>query len=330
MVYRFEQGEPIPVGVRRIVGEQVKHALAQLQVGERDHREGIHEARKSFKKVRGVLRLVRFELGASFRRENDSYRSMGLLLAQARDAEAMIESLEKLEALPDEMFGPELLVPLRRFLMERRDHLIREDLDLRKRLMIVASEASIALRRMDSWPLNSDGFEALEAGFRRSYRQARRRYSVATAFPSDEHYHEWRKRSKSFWYHTRLLSPNWIGEAETAAEVEAFREALDQLNDLLGDHHDLAVLKQILRREAPAHLKRHQIRGLNGALIERQLQIERRADSVGRAVLTRRPKKLIAQLRQSAEPSPDRRMNVRNGLSGTMMRGSPTKEVGSG
>ncbi len=51
----------------------------------------IHEARKSVKKIRGALRLMRPGLGNVYRDENDAFRDIGRRLSEVRDAVAMIE-----------------------------------------------------------------------------------------------------------------------------------------------------------------------------------------------------------------------------------------------
>src|SRR5260370_34629660 len=78
MGYHLERNEPVPQGLRRIAREQLASAADEL--GKRGSRraEGIHEARKSIKKVRAVLRLVRRELGNTFPKKN------GLLLRIGR------------------------------------------------------------------------------------------------------------------------------------------------------------------------------------------------------------------------------------------------------
>jgi CHAD domain-containing protein len=62
--------------------------------------------------------------------------------------------------------------------------------------------------------------------------------------PSDERFHEWRKRVKDHWYHMRLLSKVW--PKVTAARIDE----LSRLSDLLGDDHDLGVLIDTLERES--------------------------------------------------------------------------------
>jgi CHAD domain-containing protein len=90
MAYQFLPGETIPDAVRRIHGEQLDRIGAHLAAGE------VHEARKRIKEARALLRLVRRDLGDDYVVENTWLRDAAHSLTGARDAEAMIETLEKL------------------------------------------------------------------------------------------------------------------------------------------------------------------------------------------------------------------------------------------
>src|SRR5947207_13920260 len=85
MPYRLTPDESIAGGLRRIVREEVDFAVAQLRkaqlrkAGSRkedpDSRaESIHEARKSIKKLRGIVRLLMPGMGDAGKRENAALR----------------------------------------------------------------------------------------------------------------------------------------------------------------------------------------------------------------------------------------------------------------
>jgi hypothetical protein len=97
VAYRFKLGEPVPEGIKRIVREEIEAAVRHLSgQGKPDRDEAIHEARKNVKKIRGVLRLMRPELGEIYRLENTHFRDIGRQLSQFRDAGAMIETFDAL------------------------------------------------------------------------------------------------------------------------------------------------------------------------------------------------------------------------------------------
>src|SRR4051794_37864127 len=77
MAFRLKRAERVGKGVKRIVRRQVGEALQGLQKTPSED-ETVHEARKHFKKVRAVLRLVRDEVGDKvYRRENARFRDAG-------------------------------------------------------------------------------------------------------------------------------------------------------------------------------------------------------------------------------------------------------------
>ena len=85
MAYHLKTGERVPDGIRRTAREELESAANQLEGragATRD--EAIHEARKSIKKVRGVLRLMRPELGETYGAESARLDFIG----QVKDAMA--------------------------------------------------------------------------------------------------------------------------------------------------------------------------------------------------------------------------------------------------
>jgi CHAD domain-containing protein len=95
------------------------------------------------------------------------------------------------------------------------------------------------------WSVEAQGFDALEAGVRRPYERGRRALDELGPHPDAAQLHELRKRVKDHWYHLRLLREVWPPVMQALA-VEA-----RDLAEALGDDHDLAVLRAVLRSEDP-------------------------------------------------------------------------------
>jgi CHAD domain-containing protein len=104
--YRLQPDESAPDGIRRIARAQIDLAHEQLTGrGERDIGKAVHEARKTFKRVRALLRLARDELGDEvYRRENAVFRDAGRGLSGVRDAAVLVETLDDIR----ERYGDEL------------------------------------------------------------------------------------------------------------------------------------------------------------------------------------------------------------------------------
>ena len=235
MAYRLRRKEPVAAALCRLVDERVESAVAAL--GRRDDPyAGIHDARKDIKKLRALLRLYRGALGADFARANRTLRDIGRSLAGSREAQAAVETVDKLaDRYPEQA---EALRPLRERLMVRRDRWLATEAETPAQA--AARELQAFAAGMRGLQPARGGFAAIGPGLRRTYRDARRAFAAARAEPAPERFHEWRKRVKDDWYHTRLLEPVW------PAAMKARRKALKALSDLLGDDHDLVVLQDLL------------------------------------------------------------------------------------
>ena len=184
MAYRFKSGEPVPEGIKRIVREEIEAAARHLSgQGSADRDEAIHEARKSIKKIRGVLRLMRPELGDIYRTENALFRDIGLQLSQFRDAGASIETFDALrKRYCGEMDG-RTLASIRRRLMARKKQAEQE-----ANIAAVLASMAAALRQSEpavsAWPLAKDGFPAIAPGLEATFREGQKAMSRARKHPA--------------------------------------------------------------------------------------------------------------------------------------------------
>src|SRR5438445_957287 len=73
--FEVRPGESVLHAVRRIGRHEIDDMLMHLRAGPRRH-EAVHEARKSSKKLRALIRLVRDAIGEKrYRRENTTIRA---------------------------------------------------------------------------------------------------------------------------------------------------------------------------------------------------------------------------------------------------------------
>jgi CHAD domain-containing protein len=288
--YQLEPDETVSSEIRRCATTQLDRAVAELTDGvDADPEEAVHAARKAIKKERSLLRLARGSVGnRRRRRENDALRQAARKLSAARDAEALLATLDDLSRryvgqLPEQTFTAV------RASFERRRDAEREQLDGSDLTARVAAELSAVRARIDDWKLTEDGWSGLEAGLRRSYSDGRTAFESVQDDRSGADWHQWRKRVKDLWYQERLLSgvagPACAGQAKDA----------HRLADLLGDDHDLVVLRQALTGEAS-----HTAADLDAiaALIDhRQQELRRQALQLGARVYAEKPEAFVRRMR---------------------------------
>ena len=273
--YRLKQGEPVPEGIARIARGRIDHAIDALTDATE---EGVHEARKDMKKLRALLRLVRGDIGEkTFRRESTCFRDAARELSGVRDADVMLATLSELE----DRYGAET-GPVRQAV---EAHRIRTAGGGRER----AAKTAIAVlaearRRVGDWPLERDGFVALEDGLRRTYRDGRRDWRAALKDPSTENLHEWRKRVKDLWYHHSILEETW------KPVMKVLAGEAHELSDRLGDDHDLAVLLDFGADS------------LEPVIATRRAELQEEAFAYGTRLYADKPKAFVRRLEHWSRP----------------------------
>ena len=291
MAYRLEVGEPFPEGVKRIAREQLDEAVEQLTEGE-DRDEAVHEARKHFKKIRAVLRLVRDEIGEQvYKPENICYRDAGRRLAPVRDSFVQVETLDLLTGYFAEALAPDAFEGLREALVRRHEATKRRILEEERAADDVVATLKEARGRITELPIYHDSALAFVDGLRRVYKRGRNRLADARDKPSVEILHEWRKRVKYLWYHTRILQPIWSDPmGELADEIH-------DLADYLGDDHDLAVLRRTISEEPDLCGDDHMAQHLMALIDRRRAKLQAAALPLGERLYVEAPDAFVACLR---------------------------------
>jgi CHAD domain-containing protein len=285
--YRLKRKEAPTDGLRRVAAGRIADALEQLR-GEssEDFAGAIHETRKDMKKLRSVLRLVRDEVGEEvYRHENQRFRDAGRLLSGPRDAEVKLATVESLEDRYDGHLPARQLTRFKNALRSERADEAREVGTDRATAELEAGEEAI-----EDWPLAADDWSLIAPGLERTYRRGRSRFADARAEASDAAIHEWRKRVKDLQYQLRLVGNSW------KPVVVATSDQASELSDLLGDHHDLAVLRDdaLQRRSLFAD---GAIEALTNAIDDRQGKLADEAFALGRRIYAEKPKAFMKRLR---------------------------------
>lgn len=305
MGFELTRDESVPVGIKRIESEEIDAALDQLTTKMDPERrdKAIHEARKSFKKLRAVVRLMRDELGAElYTRENVTFRDAGRPLSDARDAKVLVDAFDSLLKHFEKELTAEPFAPLRQLLVNRRaqaSQVLTEDAVQR-----VIAEVLAAKERVNAWPLTHEGWDGLKPGLHRVYSSGREAFEEAYLHPAFETFHDWRKRVKDLWYATDLLGPFW------PEIMHPLADQIHQLSDYLGDDHDLAVLRQTIQDDPGSAPHREAADALAGLADARRLELQRAARLLGDRIYADRPKAFMRRLQaywdawKTVEPVP--------------------------
>ncbi len=292
MSFQLQPEESLRRGLRRLVRKQMDGVLDELtgtHKGPRD--EAVHEARKSLKKIRAVLRLVRPVIGEkAYRRENTCLRDAARPLTEVRDARILIETLDKLLAHFREHIAGRSFADVRKALQSNLRAVRRRVLDEQNAFFVVAQTVSEARERVKGWTGVRDKWSSVGAGLRDTCRQARAAFRDAAADPDATKLHEWRKQVKYLRYQFEVLQPLWL-ERITELAGEA-----DRMGDVLGDDHDLVVLRQMLTQDSQPADEGEQ-EALLALIDRRRAELTREALLLGERFFQDRPRELARRLK---------------------------------
>lgn len=290
MGFEVREHEPLDQAICRIVIERIDKAHRFLSNGKGGARDdAIHEARKQFKQIRGILRLVRQELGRkTFRQENKAFRDLGRPLSSARDADVIVQAFDLLLDHFKVEIKAKHYQPLRqlvRQLMRPAGKIGRTD----KRSLIV--ELSAAKERVREWKLDHFRWPELRDGLHKIYRQSQKAMKSAEKECTDEAFHEWRKRSKDLRYALELASA-----ARPKSSLDRLADQAHSLANLLGDDHDQAVLRQTLEGLEAANHVDH-LHSLLDLIERRRAGLHAESIALGNQLLKRRADQFIEHVK---------------------------------
>jgi CHAD domain-containing protein len=293
--FRLQPGEHLGPGLKRLGIDEVDHAISGFYDGEAAFRHAVHEARKSIKRVRALLRLIRFEVGEKvYQFENTWMRDTARLISDVRDASVMVHAMEDVSGIYAPLLAEGTFDETLENLIRWRDRVEQRAMEDPAIVPRVVANLERARARYASWPDDPTARSAYGMGIRNDFRaigpglratHARGRSEMVTAYkaPSPEHFHLWRKRVKYLKHQLEILTPMWpevmIGMAIT----------LDRIGELLGQDHDLVGL---LRRLAdrPDLCSNPMERSLINALAEqRRSDLQTASRILGRRIYTESP-----------------------------------------
>lgn len=270
----------------QLISEAKRALQCLVEKGEEAPHETIHEIRKSFKKLRAFLRLVRFDI-SYYKAENRFLRDLGRSIAQLRDATAcfkMLTILAKKEK--SQLDFDQIEVQLK----NQRANLEKEFIREKNILNQVQAALENKIQEIDDWPLQLKDFNSLKKGLQKVYKRGRNGYVNALKKGTPQRFHEWRKRAKYLWHQVDMLNFLW------PEILKPLAKEMHTISDLLGTDHDLTLLDEMVGTHQltfGSEQARHTFRSL---LREQQGQYRDRALVLGAKIYAETPKAFASKL----------------------------------
>jgi CHAD domain-containing protein len=288
--FRLRSGETVPEGMRRVARGQLADSADALEhaAGDGELGTAVHGTRKSIKRVRAALRLSRDAIGEEvYDRENAGLREIAGRLSGARDAQVLIETLDALQERFADELAPQATETLRLRLEDDHRRAVAGLADGGELALITRQALVAAGDRAARWSFAADDFAAVKPGLKRVYGRGRKRMRAAREDPAAEHLHDARKRVKDLWHAAELL------RAAHPKRMKRLAGDAHTLAGLLGDHHDLSVLRAYVEGAPQLFSDMESRDALLSAIDRRSEVLQRRALKLGRRLYKRPAKRFV-------------------------------------
>ncbi|QTG14892.1 CHAD domain-containing protein [Agrobacterium tumefaciens] len=267
MPFRIDPNKPFDDEIRRAGLELIEEAIISLRDQPSGRHEAVHDARKRFKRLRALYRLIARAAPDFSKEENARFRDIARSLAFAREATALVETVEYLETFAASTTQGKALRSIATVLRKRRDHAIEHEAGLDEAIAAAIAGCEEARKRLKAVSLPDelkDVTRLVKTGWAKQRKRARKALADCHEQADVEHFHELRKAGQAYWMHLGLLRRLW------PSAMRAKRADTKRLVDILGHEHDLSVLAAFADREPERFGNGERLALLLDAIIQRQ------------------------------------------------------------
>ena len=223
--------------VRQVMLGQIDNVLDLINNSEAGFDETIHSIRKSIKRIRATLRMIRFPLGEKiYNQENLFLRDINRTISALRDSKVNIEVFQKLTG---HLSGKEekSVDVVNKLLADEYQQLKEQFDDNNKGKEQLRSLLNEARRRLALPELDNIRKGSVMRGIRKTYRRGKKSLTIAGHDLSDHNLHELRKQVKHLWYQVQLIRFLWD------PYFTSLEKSIENISNSLGEDHDLTELK---------------------------------------------------------------------------------------
>ena len=282
MPFRFKRKESVTRAARRVCCRGLDDALHLLEKSDCD--EVVHDVRRKIKRLRAVLRLVRPGIGeTAYKKAADTLREAAGRLDAMRDAQVRLTALEELAKRSNGQLPRHSLPKIQNAL---RQNCRKEEQKLAATIGPVKDILLEARQQLAVLKVKPNSWKAVGPGLKKIYRRGRKALELAEREPSPEHFHQWRKRVKDLANQLRLVCPARLDK------LKARTEKLDRLGDILGNDHDLFMLREFVGEK----LNKWEKGPLEMVIAGRQKELQSEALKLGASFYTKKPNRFCRQV----------------------------------
>ncbi|MEM7543128.1 MAG: CHAD domain-containing protein [Pseudomonadota bacterium] len=292
MTYQFARGELFGEGIERVAHEEIDTAITHLTARSGDAGLHVHEARKSLKKLRALIRLVRGHDKRKFQTNNQAFRSLAHALSQWREADVAHKTAQAFCARSRNKANIHRWRLICRALRPNHNGVLSSCKEMRRQSLPIVSAFNSAKRHLSigKSKKKTNDFELIRQGVRAVHRQMLRDFQATKDGLSPDASHEWRKSTKYHWYHIRLL------ERAMPRVLKPYRLKLEKLGEILGEEHDLADLMAFIGNLHLSELTTADRTAIYRDIKDRRLKLRTRSLDLGETIARESTNALLNRL----------------------------------
>ena len=267
MSFRIDPAKPFAEEFISAGTELIDAAVVILSKQPDGPHAAVHDARKKFKRLRALYRFVQKDAPEFREQENARFRDIARSLAAARDAAALVETVEYLTSHSISQSERQALSTVHEILGGRRDRIVAEDIDMDNHIKSAIEQCAEGRSALETLSLPSGknhSASRITTVWKKQRKKALNALAQCHMEANSEHFHELRKCGQTYWMHLALLRRLW------PSAMHAKQDEAKHLVDLLGFEHDLSVLAAFADRETGDFPDAEILARLLGAIINRQ------------------------------------------------------------
>ena len=234
-LFSITNNEEISVAAHRVLSEQYNLIIDACSNQDSPH-ESIHDTRKSYKRIRAVLRLIKPDISAEvYDREKRLLRELSGKFANARNLHVFAEEFDTIMKAGILKLPATTENEIKSFFKEREEETLKILLDLNL-FEVVGKKNEEARDRVAAVDFSSLGPHTIYKGVSNVFAWGQKQMIHSQQFPTDDNLHEMRKRMKALMYLVRLIkdvSPDFFN---------GYYKGLKSASLALGEDHNMAEM----------------------------------------------------------------------------------------
>ncbi|MCT4588581.1 MAG: CHAD domain-containing protein [Carboxylicivirga sp.] len=231
--YAIDNQEELKEGVIRVLKEQFEY-IEHLSAIPNDIDTTVHEIRKAIKRIRAILRLVRWDIGEElYQQENVRFRDLARQLSLLRDYHVIISYLADNFQAEEIQIPEDQFIQLINYLNTRKEDELKLVND-KQSLITIKEEMQSSLAELDKFPFDFLGPHTIRQGVSNAYSQCLKKIADVQQKLDSHELHLLRKKVKYLLNQMLLIQEVWPDFFKT------YSTSLKRASDLLGDDHNIS------------------------------------------------------------------------------------------